>query len=126
MPPRKPVPPPAIVNWVSAIPLAVWQSLIAAVVTIILAWIGNNAALKVAEVKTTLEATTATTDHKLTQIKTMVDGAMTEQLRIVAELRRQWAERPDHKPEDVAAADAADVALKAHEATLKQAEIKQP
>jgi hypothetical protein len=106
----------------------VWQALIAAGVTVVLAWIGRRAQIaatsaetKTEEVKTTLKATNAEVGDKLDGIAkvgeathVLVNNNMAIQLRLNAVLARRLADAPGATPADRAAADAADRLLAEH------------
>lgn len=109
----------------------VWNGLIAALVTVTLAWIGkssaNKAADKAEQVKVDLKESNAQTDDKLNAIAlvadkthTLVNSNMGAQLRISAVALRRVADITKH-PDDDAAANLAENVLKEHEA--KQAVV---
>ena len=118
----------------------VWQALIAAFVTLALAWMAQRtkkavekgaeeskeaagaAAGKVEDVKQTLdESTTATTaklsqlEHIATSTHTLVNSNMSAQLKISAVALHRIAELTKH-PDDIAAADLAAKNLSEHDA----------
>lgn len=110
----------------------VWQSLIAAACTLILAWmqrstrqvvkqIGNDAAIKVEAVKKDLEVTTVTNNANIKEIRVtgekvhkLVNSAMGAQLKLGAELSR-WKANQTKLPVDFVAADLADEKHADHE-----------
>jgi hypothetical protein len=112
----------------------VWQAVIAAVVTCVLAYMNQrtksavattakDAAAKVDEVKTTLETTTTNTDGKLNTIHTLVNGAMTDQMRLLAVALKRAADMSGD-PEDIKAAELAEESYRRHRA--RQAAVPAP
>jgi len=75
----------------------------------------EEAAVKVEEVKSVLETTTNNTDQKLNAIHTLVNGAMTAQMKIGAIALRRLAILSGDD-DDVKAADLAETAYREHEA----------
>lgn len=114
----------------------VYQALIAAIVTIVLAVINLRAAKKVAqkaeEVKTTLVQTTARTDGKLDdltdvardtqetgeKVHVLVNSSMSAQLKISMIALKRVAELTKH-PDDLAAAELATKLYHEHEGKQK-------
>jgi hypothetical protein len=80
----------------------------------------RRAAAEVAKVRDTLEVSTSSVDAKLTDVHTLVNGAMSTQLRLAKVALRRVADLTGH-PDDVEAAVAADLAYREHEA--KQAVV---
>lgn len=96
----------------------VWQALIAAVVTISIGWmnhrtnvnvqeIGDAAAKRVEEVKTTLDKSTTSSEKKLDDIHEIVNSGSIVQLGLYATALRTIADM-SKKPEHVANAEAAE------------------
>lgn len=109
----------------------VWQALIAAAVTIILAYLqmytARRAAVKVEEVKEVLASAESATAAKLTEIvdmgvsnHTLLNSSMATALRVGMIALRRVAELTRH-PDDVAAAELAEKSYHEHEA--KQARV---
>jgi nitrogen fixation/metabolism regulation signal transduction histidine kinase len=115
----------------------VWQALIAAGVTLVLAWMNqrtknavtsaaDKAATKVEEVKDTLESHNEASADKLAEMAevgeathTLVNSAMGAQLRLHAATARALAEQT-HLPAHTAAADLAEKLLAQHEAKQRR------
>ncbi len=102
----------------------VWQALIAAAMTIIMAYMSQRtkdavaktadaAAGKAEEVKTTLAAATAQQDGKLDRIHTLVNSNMGVQLRMTAELAR-WKAVQTRDPKHIAEAENAERLYREH------------
>lgn len=110
----------------------VYQALIAAVLAGFLAWIkasvdrsAEKAAVKVAEVKTTLDRTTKAADIKFDELAkvtsathTLVNSNMSAQLKISSVALHRVAELTNH-PDDIKAAKFAEEAYMEHEAKQK-------
>lgn len=96
---------------------AVWNALIAGVVTVVLAaltqWNANKAAAKVAEVKDALETKGEQTDDKLDSIHKLVNSALGVQLKRVMVLSRERADL-SKDPGAIAEADADQLAYENH------------
>lgn len=115
----------------------VWQAIIAAVVTIVLAWMNARtkiaveaaskinevgvaqAAHKVDDVKTALEVSDQRTDKKLDTIHALVNSNMSVQLKLTATALRRVAQL-DPTAETIAAVDVAEKALHDHEKALQE------
>lgn len=93
----------------------VWQALIAAAVTIILAWMQQRAANRVSEVKTTLQQSNTRQEGKLDDIHRLVNKPLATALKAVALAYRERAERPGATEGDKVAADAAERDYREHE-----------
>ena len=91
-------------------------AVIGAVVSVQLAKItaqGTRAAEKVDEVKTTLETTSEVNTHKLDEIHTLVNGAMSSQMLISTVALRRVADLSKHA-DDIAAAELAEKTYRDH------------
>jgi uncharacterized protein (TIGR02588 family) len=73
----------------------------------------KEVAVKVAEVKTTLETTSEVNTHKLDEIHTLVNGAMASQMKISAVALRRVADLSKHA-DDIAAAELAEKTYRDH------------
>lgn len=76
---------------------------------------------KLDEVAVTLDATSKNTDKKLDTIHTLVNGAMSSQMKISAVALRRVADLSKH-PDDIAAAELAETTYREHQSKQKDVE----
>lgn len=112
------------------IPTVVWQAIIAGIVTIVIAWIGQRASNQVEQVRVDLSKTTAIVDKKLDDIadtsdKTheLVNSASLVQLRLYSVAARRIAVLTKD-PADLKAADQAEALYIEHEKKQRKVDQK--